>query len=214
MTQNAAHEQRQGRRYSGLDASERTRQRREALLEAALELFASQGYPATSVKQLCRQAGLTERYFYESFRDRHACLMALYDELIDRLRAATVAALDDEIEADAVTWRGLSAFVEHLTADTRRARVILLEVVGISAELEDRRHAVLRDFAEITTAVWLRFDDQSAPSDRQRLAALGLVGAVNHLLVDWLHRGRQEQPTVLVETCSTLFEGARKQLES
>jgi AcrR family transcriptional regulator len=208
MTQNAGH-QRPGRRYSGLDASERTRQRREALLEAALELFASQGYPATSVKQLCRQAGLTERYFYESFRDRHACLMALYEELVDRLRL-----VDDELEADAVTWRGLSAFVEHLTADTRRARVILLEVVGVSAELEDRRHAVLREFAELTTAVWLRFDDQSAPSDRQRLAAVGLVGAVNHLLVDWLHRGQEEPPTVLVETCSTLFEGARHQLDT
>ncbi|MEV4730171.1 TetR/AcrR family transcriptional regulator [Saccharopolyspora sp. NPDC049426] len=214
MTQNAGHQQRPGRRYSGLDAPERTRQRREALLDASLELFASQGYSATSVKQLCRQAGLTERYFYESFRDRHDCLVALYDELVDRLRATTVAALDDEREADAVTWRGLSAFVEHLTADTRRARVVLLEVVGVSAELENRRHAVLREFAELTTAVWLRIDDQAAPTDRQRLAAVGLVGAVNHLLVDWLHRGQQEPPTVLVETCSALFEGARRQLDA
>lgn len=214
MTQNTGNQQRPGRRYSGLNASERTRQRREALLDAALELFASQGYPATSVKQLCRQAGLTERYFYESFRDRHACLVALYDELVDRLRAATVAALDDELEANAVTRRGLSAFVEHLTADTRRARVILLEVVGVSAELENRRHAVLREFAELTTAVWLRFDDQAAPTGRQRLAAIGLVGAVNHLLVDWLHRGQEEPPTDLVEACSTLFEGARHQLDA
>lgn len=210
MTQTTAKQRRQGRRYSGRDASERTQQRRRAMLDAALELFAEQGYPATSVKQICRQAGLTERYFYESFRDRHACLVTLYGELADQMRATTIAAIDDAsgLDIDAVTRRALSAFVDYLISDPRRAKVVLLEVVGVSADLEERRHTVLRNFAELAITVWL---DQagSAPTNQQRLATVGLVGAVNHLLVDWLHRGQKEKPQELVEICSTLFLATR-----
>ena len=206
----------QGRRYSGQDATERTRQRRAALLAAALELFAHQGYPSTSVKQICRQAGLTERYFYESFRDRHACLVALYTELAEQMRAVTTAAIADaeDRSAEDVVRSALAAFVDYLTTDARRARVVLLEVVGASAELEQRRHAVLADFAELTTAVWVQLAERAGPTDAQRLAAIGLVGAVNHLLVDWLHRGQRETPAELVDTCSTLFTAVRNHLES
>lgn len=206
----------QGRRYSGQDAAERTRQRRTALLAAALELFAQQGYPSTSVKQICRQAGLTERYFYESFRDRHACLVALYTELAEQMQVATTAAIADAEDRpdEEIVRSALGAFVDYLTADSRRARVVLLEVVGASAELEQRRHAVLRDFAELTTAVWSQLAERTGPTDAQRLAAIGLVGAVNHLLVDWLHRGQRETPAELVDTCSTLFTAVRNHLES
>lgn len=84
-----------GRRYSGLDADQRTRQRRDAILAAALELFGTNGYAATSVKQICREAALTERYFYESFTDRHACLVALYSDLAQEMSTATTTAIAD-----------------------------------------------------------------------------------------------------------------------
>lgn len=211
MAQKAAKRQGQGARYAGLDAAERARQRRTAVLSAALELFASQGYPATSVKQICRQAGLTERYFYESFSDRHACLVALYGELADQLRTATAAAIEESrgLDLDEVTRRALAAFIDHLASDPRRARVVLLEAVGASSEMEDRRHAVLREFSALATAVWL---DDAPPTTSQRLAVVGLVGAVNHLLVDWLHRGRQETQEELVDVCTTLFSAVRRRL--
>lgn len=215
MADRAANRQGRGSRYSGLDAAERTHQRRTALLAAALELFATQGYPATSVKQICRQAGLTERYFYESFSDRHACLAALYGELADQMRIATAAAADEaaDLDTDEVTRRALSAFVDYLASDPRRARVVLIEVVGVSAELEGRRHAVLRSFAELTTTVWLGRTGRARPTTPQRLAAIGLVGAVNHLLVDWLHRGQKETREELVGICSTLFSAVRCRLQ-
>lgn len=213
MAESAAKRQRQGRRYSGRDAAERTRQRRTAILTAALEVFAARGYPATSVKQICRQAGLTERYFYESFRDRHACLVALYDELAEQMRTATTDAIERaaDLDLDEVTRRALSTFVNYLAGDPRRARVVLLEVVGTSAELEERRHAVLRGFAELTTTAWFGRTEQAGP---RQLATVGLVGAVNHLLVDWLHRGQQEAPEELVDVCCTLFSATRRHLDA
>lgn len=201
-------------RYSGLEAPERTRRRRQALLEAALDLFTSQGYAATSVKDLCRRAGLTERYFYESFRDRHACLVQLYDELTRQLLERTTAAIEQaaELDVDQVIERALSEFVDHLARDPRRARLVLLEVVGVSQELEERRHAVLRGFAELALSVWMERIGRTSPDPAQRLATVGLVGAVNHLLVDWLHRGRQETQSELVQVCARMFCAVRYQM--
>lgn len=202
-----------GRRYGGLDPAERVRQRRVAILEAATDLFADSGYHHTSVKQICDRAGLTQRYFYESFADREAALLAVYEGLAARMRAETLAAIEaaqEPDDLDDVVERGLSAFVGFLAADPRRARIVLIEVVGVSARMETRRHAVLNDFAELVTSVWL---GDGEPTAQHQLAAVALVGGVNHLLVDWLLGGKTQQPAELVRTCVTLFAGARRQLE-
>lgn len=181
------------------------------MLEAATDLFAESGYRNTSVKQICDRAGLTQRYFYESFVDREAALIAVYDEIAGQMRAETLAAIEaaDPEDLDVVTERGLSAFVEFLTTDTRRAQIVLIEVVGVSPQLETRRHAVLHDFADLVTNAWL---GQGEPTTQQRLTAVALVGGVNHLLVDWLLSGKTQQPAELTRTCATLFAGARNQL--
>jgi len=200
-----------GRRYGGLDSTERKLQRRTALLEAATTLFADRGYRHTSVRQICDTAQLTQRYFYESFADREAALLTVYDELVEQLQTRTRSAIEETTEADPDTLmhQGLSAFVDFLTSDTRRAQIILIEVVGISVRLETRRHAVMHEFAELLLRVWLA---HSEPTSQHRLTAVALVGGVNHLLVDWLHNGQCQQPSELVRAARNMFAGARHQL--
>lgn len=198
-----------GRRYSGRTPAERVEQRRTALLDAALELFGTQGYAVGSVKQLCGLAGLTERYFYESFRDREACLAALYDELASRLEERTLAALRATGPGlDELIGAGLAGFIGYLTEDPRRARVVLIEVVGVSAAMEQRRHAVLGDYAELVAGLWS--SARARPmTEHERLTCVALVGGVNHLLVDWLLGGRTHDPRRLVEVCTGLFTAIR-----
>lgn len=202
-----------GRRYSGLGAAERVTTRRAAVLAAALELFGTKGFRATSVKHICREAGLTERYFYESFRDREASLTALYRALVAELRGATAMAIGSAgDDVDTIARSGLAAFIGYLTDDPRRARVIMIEVVGVSPDLEQRRHRVLAEFAELITAVWAVSTDLDTLTEHHLLTAVALVGAVDHLLVDWLHSGRHQSPEVLVDVCGSLFSAASDRL--
>jgi AcrR family transcriptional regulator len=50
-----------------------------ALLDAALELFAEQGYGATSIPEICARAGLTKGAFYSNFANKDALFLALMD---------------------------------------------------------------------------------------------------------------------------------------
>ncbi|WP_305091730.1 TetR family transcriptional regulator [Prescottella sp. R16] len=208
MTDTGARARAGGRRYAGLAPAERALLRRRALLDAALDRFGTDGYAATSVKQLCRTSALTERYFYESFRDRETCLRELYLELADDLTAVTGTAVAQAGEgSDAAAERGLAAFVGYLTEDPRRARVVLVEVVGVSPALEEARYGVLAGFADMITAVLVGAGVE--PTQREALAGVALAGAVNHLLVDRLMSGGEQDPAMLVEVCVTLFSAAR-----
>lgn len=196
------------RRYQGLTATERTVRRRAAILSAALELFGTAGYHATPVKRICRSARLTERYFYESFADREDCLAALYDHLVDGMRTATTAAVEAAPrDPDAAAAAGLAAFIRYLADDPRRARVVLIEVVGVSEAMEHRRHRVLREFTDTIADVWADAAPETLPP-HARLTATALAGGVNHLLVDWLMDGRRTDPDVLVGVCAELFTAA------
>jgi AcrR family transcriptional regulator len=55
-----------------------------ALLDAALELFAEQGYGATSVPEICARAGLTKGAFYSNFANKDALFLALLDRSWER----------------------------------------------------------------------------------------------------------------------------------
>ena len=67
-------------------------QRRERLLDAALRVYGTRGYHSTTVKAVCDAAGLTERYFYESFPNGEALFLALYRDVsvkaLERIRIA------------------------------------------------------------------------------------------------------------------------------
>ncbi|MFE3055881.1 TetR/AcrR family transcriptional regulator [Nocardia sp. NPDC059239] len=50
-----------------------------ALLDAALALFAEQGFGATSIPEICARGGLTKGAFYSNFADKDELFLALFD---------------------------------------------------------------------------------------------------------------------------------------
>lgn len=187
-----------GRLYAGTGPEQRQARRRAAFVDAGLNLFGREGFRHVSVKRLCDEAGLTQRYFYESFADRSALLAAVYEHCVDICRAAvgesllqvpdapSGAATSEDAPAEQrlaqLTRVALDALLERLTGDRRMARVILVEVVGVDASLERLRMDAIHGWAEL--AMHIAFDDEQPP-ERFRLAAVGLIGALTQLLVDW-----------------------------
>lgn len=74
----------------------RSRRAREALLDAALALFAGRGFEATSVEEIATRARIAVGGFYSHFRSKRQVLLVLMDRLVGEL-----AALDLSIPAGA-----------------------------------------------------------------------------------------------------------------
>lgn len=200
------------RRYGGLGAEERRAARRERLLDAGLEIFGTRGYASSSIELACATAGVSTRHFYEHFDGREALLTAVYERVIEQIAGAvygSVATAPLEIEARARA--GLRAFIEPLLTDERRGRVVLIEVVGVSDELERRRRDVIRGFAAVSEQSARELIAAGAiPAQELELGMLMLVGAVNELLVDWMHRTDRPAIERLVDAATRLYAGAAR----
>lgn len=200
-----------GRRYAGASATERRERRRAALLDAGLSLLGTSGLAGTTVRGVCAHAGLTERYFYESFADRDALLLAVFDEVAAGGAAAILTAVqevDPRADADALAVAAFGAFVSYLTSDPRLGRVLLLEAHGNEA-LQQRRHSALKTFALLAVEHGRPRLGPSAPGQTDALlTALALVGGLAELLICWLNGDLDVPRERLVNHCAALLVAA------
>ncbi len=178
----------QGRTWRGLSPVERREARRQRLLGAGLELFGTLGYAATSLTALCSTGGVSPRHFYEIHPGREELLAELYGGIAGdvgrRVRAAQATA---PLTVEGQITGGLVAVVAALAEDPRRARVLLVEVVGVSPALDAIRREQIRRLAAIITEAHLRLvAAEVVPAREFGPLAIGLVGAINELLTDWL----------------------------
>jgi AcrR family transcriptional regulator len=128
------------RPYRGVNSDERRERRRRDLIAAAVAVYGTRGYRQSTVKAVCDQAGLTERYFYESFENSEALFAACY-ETVSLAQLASVlgagAAAEVSGGADAVRAERmrimLGAFFRRLKRDPRAAKLFLMETRGLGA---------------------------------------------------------------------------------
>src|ERR1700737_699446 len=113
------------RPYRGVAAGDRVAGRREALIDAALEVFADEGWAALSARKVCEQAGLTRRYFYESFYDIDALIGAVFGRITGEVRAAVRAAVaDGAAPLSELVARAVSAGLDVLALPPSKGRFL------------------------------------------------------------------------------------------
>jgi AcrR family transcriptional regulator len=174
------------RSYRGASATERRARRRTALLAAGLELLGTVGWAGTTVRGVCAQAGLNDRYFYESFADLDTLRLAVVDELMADGTAAIVAATHTQRDLRGRLRAVMAAIVDFFTADPRRAHILVHELQS-SPLLQDRRRRLIQDLVALFTAQVHEILGEVPVSDTDvELTALTLIGGGFELITTWL----------------------------
>lgn len=119
-------------------------QRREQLLDAALEIALAGGFHAVTVDGVARATGVTRPVVYGLFADRTELLHALLDRCLTRAveQLATVVpgvpARDDPVDPDLLLTEGVTAYLRAVAADAPTWRVLLTPPEGAPPELRTR----------------------------------------------------------------------------
>ncbi len=173
------------RSYRGMSAEQRLADRRERLMAAAYTLYAKPGFAATTIERLCSEARISNRAFYECFGGREELLQALHERCVEESLAVVAkalqeapATLEDRVRA------GIRAYIEFATADWRRARIMHLEVRRSGDVLTASRQRAVDSFARLVEEAAAEFPQSGRPN--RRLVALGAIGALQELLIEWL----------------------------
>lgn len=207
-----------GRPYGGQRAEDRVAERRARLVEAGIESFGTRGYHGTTVRGVCAAAGLTDRYFYESFDSLEALLGAVYRTLMERLRERLLRA-QRRAAAHGPRRQAAAGFGAWFDAvrDTRFARIVLHEVLGVSREIDALYEDCTREFAELTAAplqAALGASAGAASSGQQRaLVGRALVGAAIQVAAMWVNGGYRMPRRAVVRTCVLVAVGTLRALQ-
>ncbi len=192
--------------YGGVSAQDRRSKRREQLLDAGLELLGTAGWQGTTMTAVCAHAGLTERYFYESFADREELLVAVFDRITAEAAEAVLRAIQaSPREARARSRAAIGAFVELMTDDPRKGRIAFVEALGSEA-LMRRRFETIQTFAALLGEQGREF--YGMPTGGGHLVELTsflLVGGLAEALMAWLSGGLKTSREQLIEDCTDLF---------
>lgn len=191
------------RPYNGSSGAERRAYRRDQLIAAAIGVYADLGYANATVRRICAAAKLTERYFYESFRNGEDLLGAAFVEIARRLDDAI-----DQVPLDVGTGvealRGkLTAYFETLRAHPAESRVFLMEILGNSSEVDLLFERTMDRFA----SKLLPFTDQSQNESVSALLTRGMTGGLLHMARYWIDN-RYDPPTgIVVDAALALCRG-------
>lgn len=173
----------QVRPYRGVDAAERLAHRRRQLLEAGLDLLGSESDTVElTVRTICGQAGLTLRYFYESFTDKDQFVAAVFDWVLADLTASIQAA----VFAAPVKERnraGMADLVRTIAADARIGRFLVssrANAMLVRRQAETGALLAMLYGQNVTEALGLR------QTERGKATAHFAVGGVVQVISTWL----------------------------
>lgn len=201
------------RTYAGISLSERKSLRKKQFLEAGLRLFGQSGFRNATVRSICKEAKLTDRYFYQSFGNLENLLKAVYENCMTHLSKEILKAIIEGYEnqdpEEAIT-AGLNAYFLVLE-DPNIARICMVELEGISEEVNELYYRYIDSFADILTLLTNKaFPDLGFNEAQQRTIAISLVGAMRQAATDWYVNDYKTPRVDLVSATSQLFLGLIK----
>jgi AcrR family transcriptional regulator len=196
------------RTYRGITPSQRQAERRARLLEAGLELFGTLGYARTSIRAVSAAASLNSRYFYESFSSREDLLYSVYEQIVLDIFTKVSEAVARESTIEAQARAGLRAGWTAVTEDRRKARIVAIEVVGVSERLERLRRETRHALAQLTADRALSLAGDLRLRLDPVITARFLMGGIVELLADWINGDLTASTDEVVEHFTVLFTAA------
>jgi AcrR family transcriptional regulator len=154
--------------------------RREAILDAALELFRQRGFHSVGIDEIGTAAGISGPGVYRHFASKGAVLVALFDTITERM----LIAADDIQKADCPPIERLDRLVTFHVATAVQERALLAVWIQDWRSLPRSDQQRIRhrqgEYAGVWVSALVRVRPELAPAEAETVvhAALGAVNSV------------------------------------
>ena len=183
--------------------------KRRLILDAAVRVFARQGFHACRVSDIADEAGVAYGLVYHYFASKDEVLDTLFLERWD-----VMLALIREVDAEPLPVREKLEAIASFIIDSYRhdpdlMKVIIVEVTRAANSFGDTHIGTIREAYELIGGIVEQAQDEGVfkPDIEARFAAMAFYGVIEQLLTGWifdlLPQGEQEfarAKQVVVET--------------
>lgn len=196
------------RSFKGMSLEVRQAERRERLMEAALQSYGTLGFFSVTVRDVCVEAKLTERYFYESFKNSGALFDAIYMRLVEELQQRILTAvMQGAPDPKQMIKLGLTAFFQSLSDDQRVTRILFIDAILVHENDGKSIYKAVKRFDVMTQSfITLMIPQAQENMSMVSLISTGLTGYVSHLATRWAVSGFKESVDELLAACMVLYE--------
>ncbi|MEV6216835.1 helix-turn-helix domain-containing protein [Nocardia sp. NPDC051833] len=179
------------------------------IINAAIELFGTRGYAATTVMDIAKGAGVSRKTFYEMFDSKQDVVVAAYRAFDRWLRdAGMVPRNPGEVAPPADLARVCLALLTLLSHTPAATRMFFLEVLGAGEEVRRRRDAAIARFVDEATPGMQALRAQLSPDlpPLSRTTVHVLVGGLHEMIVHHLvHHSAATLPDLAEEMNRLVF---------
>jgi AcrR family transcriptional regulator len=179
---------------------------REQILARAAELFAQQGYTATSMNQVARACGVSKPSLYHYVRDKYQLLVEIAEGHVTLLKALAAQVQREPLDPPAQLRALIDSFLGAYAGSRAAHRVLTEDVRFLEPADRERLLAVQREvvatFADAIAAV--RPDLRSA--ELHKPLTMLLFGMMNWMFT-WLQPGGRLTYAAISPVVADLFLG-------
>jgi AcrR family transcriptional regulator len=181
--------------------------KRRRIMDAIAELTAEQGYDATKIGDIVRQAGVARKTLYDNFEGKEEVFLAAFDAAVDEAMrrieedcAKVEGGWEERVQA------GLAAFLGYVAEEPALARMCMIEALSATPAATERYEDAVQRFVELTR--------QNVPHDDQLPETIEetLVGGVAWIVYQQIRRQETEKAEDLLPELSEFmlapFHGA------
>ncbi|MCA9576312.1 MAG: hypothetical protein R3B40_22975 [Polyangiales bacterium] len=178
------------RPYLGESAEQRVETRRKTLIDTAFaQLSDDGGWRGLSIAQLCRDAQLNKRYFYESFSDLESLAGAVVDDLAVQLLGigseAAIEAMSAGMDTATLARQVLGRVIGWLVEDPRRPKV-LFTTMSDHPHTQAHRQETINTLAQGLSAFSLDYHHAPGPLPIAQIGSAMLIGGSAEIILGWL----------------------------
>jgi AcrR family transcriptional regulator len=159
-------------------------ERRRQLLDAALEVFVSQGYHAAAMDDIAERAGVSKPVLYQHFPGKLDLYLALLDQSVDELVASVHAALastGDNKQRVAATF---TAYFEYVAGEGQAFRLVFESDLSNETAVRERLERGQQECAQMISQMVSQ--DAGLDEDEAQLLSVGMVGLAQVTARYWL----------------------------
>ena len=171
-------------------------ERRRQLLDAALEVFVSQGYHAAAMDEIAERAGVSKPVLYQHFPGKLELYLALLDESMDTLVETVREALGSTTDNKQRVAATFGAYFEFVGGEGQAFRLVFESDLSNEAAVRARLDRVQRECAAMISQM-VR-EDAGLSVEEAHLLSVGLVGMAQVTARYWL-RTRDHIPREAAE---------------
>ncbi len=173
---------------SAVNARPSTRDRRAAILQAAVRVFARRGFHACRVSDIAEEAGVGYGLVYHYFASKDEVLDTLFLErwnvMLDAIRAADAQEIPAREKLSAIA----SFIIESYRHDPELMKVIIVEVTRAANSFGERHLGLIREAYTLIAQIVRRAqtDGSFRKEIDAELAAMVFYGVIEQVLTSWI----------------------------